>query len=135
MVGPDTLDAALNKVANSDIYTAHMARFVIADLTDVGQRVVRDLRNVLFRHILGQSAAFFSRHAIGRLMSRITNDLFLLSELYHHGPEDFVIYSVKFIGAFLILLQIDAPLAIAVFLFVLVIPILLLNIRRFKREA
>jgi subfamily B ATP-binding cassette protein MsbA len=44
-------------------------------MTDVGQRVVRDLRNVLFRHILGQSAAFFTLHPHGRLMSRITNDV------------------------------------------------------------
>ena len=44
-------------------------------MTDVGQRIVRDLRTQLFRHILGQSAAFFSGQAVGRLMSRITNDV------------------------------------------------------------
>jgi ATP-binding cassette, subfamily B, bacterial MsbA len=44
-------------------------------MTDVGQRVVRDLRNQLFGHILGQSAAFFSRRTTGQLMSRITNDV------------------------------------------------------------
>jgi subfamily B ATP-binding cassette protein MsbA len=44
-------------------------------MTDVGQRVVRDLRDALFRHILGQSAAFFSAHPHGRLMSRLTNDV------------------------------------------------------------
>ena len=44
-------------------------------MTDVGQRVVRDIRDRLFRHILGQSAAFFSVHTSGRLMSRITNDV------------------------------------------------------------
>ncbi len=44
-------------------------------MTDVGQRVVRDIRNQLFRHILGQSAAFFSVNTSGRLMSRITNDV------------------------------------------------------------
>jgi len=44
-------------------------------MTDVGQRIVRDLRTRLFRHILGQSAAFFSGQAVGRLMSRITNDV------------------------------------------------------------
>ena len=44
-------------------------------MTDVGQRVVRDLRNLLFRHILGQSAAFFSQRTSGRLLSRITNDV------------------------------------------------------------
>ena len=44
-------------------------------MTDVGQRVVRDLRNVVFRHILGQSAAFFTTQTTGRLMSRLTNDV------------------------------------------------------------
>ncbi|CAN5662794.1 lipid A export permease/ATP-binding protein MsbA [soil metagenome] len=44
-------------------------------MTDVGQRVVRDLRDRLFRHILDQSAAFFSRRTTGQLMSRITNDV------------------------------------------------------------
>jgi subfamily B ATP-binding cassette protein MsbA len=44
-------------------------------MTDVGQRVVRDVRDQLFRHILDQSAAFFSRRTTGQLMSRITNDV------------------------------------------------------------
>jgi subfamily B ATP-binding cassette protein MsbA len=44
-------------------------------MTDVGQRIVRDIRNRLFHHILGQSAAFFSVNTSGRLMSRITNDV------------------------------------------------------------
>jgi subfamily B ATP-binding cassette protein MsbA len=44
-------------------------------MTDVGQRVVRDVRNVLFRHILGQSAAFFSAQTSGRLLSRLINDV------------------------------------------------------------
>jgi len=44
-------------------------------MTDIGQRVVRDLRDRLFRHILDQSASFFSRKTSGQLMSRITNDV------------------------------------------------------------
>ena len=44
-------------------------------MTDVGQRVVRDVRNALFRHTLDQSAAFFSRRTSGQLVSRITNDV------------------------------------------------------------
>src|SRR5262245_49973276 len=44
-------------------------------MTDVGQRVVRDIRDRLFRHILDQSAAFFARRAHGQLMSRIMNDV------------------------------------------------------------
>jgi ATP-binding cassette, subfamily B, bacterial MsbA len=49
--------------------------FSVFVMTDIGQRVVRDLRNQLFRHILGQSAGFFSRKTTGQLMSRITNDV------------------------------------------------------------
>jgi hypothetical protein len=44
-------------------------------MTDIGQRVMRDLRDRLFRHILDQSATFFSQHTSGQLMSRITNDV------------------------------------------------------------
>lgn len=48
-------------------------------------------------------------------MSRITNDLLLLSELYHHGPEDYIKYMVRFVGAFVILFVINPSLTIAVF--------------------
>lgn len=51
-------------------------------------------------------------------MSRITNDLFALTELYHHGPEDIVISIIKFFGAFLILIQIDWKLTVIVFSFI-----------------
>ena len=44
-------------------------------MTDVGQRVVMDLRNALYRHILGQSAGFFAQRTTGQLMSRINNDV------------------------------------------------------------
>src|SRR5687767_7819730 len=44
-------------------------------MTDVGQRVVRDLRTALFTRTLGQSAAFFARRSTGQLMSRVTNDV------------------------------------------------------------
>ena len=54
---------------------AYLSSYLMAD---VGQRVVHDLRNQLFRHMLGQSAAFFSLQTTGRLMSRITNDVGLL---------------------------------------------------------
>jgi subfamily B ATP-binding cassette protein MsbA len=51
---------------------AYLSTFL---MTDVGQRVVRDLRDRLFRHILDQSAGFFTRHSSGSLMSHITNDV------------------------------------------------------------
>src|SRR5690349_3353230 len=83
----------------------------------MGAMMESDLRSELFEHYQKLSFRFYDEQRTGELMSRITNDLFLLSELYHHGPEDIVIYSIKFIGAFVILLQINVPLTIVVFAF------------------
>jgi ATP-binding cassette subfamily B protein len=82
---------------------------------EVGARMESDMRSELFAHMQTFSFGFYDKEKTGRLMSRITNDLLLLSELYHHGPEDYVKYLVRFIGAFFILFSINAPLTIAVF--------------------
>jgi ATP-binding cassette subfamily B protein len=89
------------------------------------------LRSELFEHYQKLSFGFYDEQRTGELMSRITNDLFWLSELYHHGPEDLVIYSVKWIGAFIILLQINVPLTLVVFLF---LPIMVLYASYFYRR-
>jgi ATP-binding cassette subfamily B protein len=83
----------------------------------MGAMMESDLRSELFEHYQKLSFGFYDEQRTGELMSRITNDLFWLSELYHHGPEDFLIYSIKGIGAFVILLQINAPLTLVVFFF------------------
>ena len=69
------------------------------------------------------SFRFFDVQKTGLLMSRITNDLLSLAEFYHHGPEDYVIYSVKFFGAFIILLNINVRLTLVVFAFLPVMAI------------
>lgn len=84
---------------------------------EVGARMESDLRSELFAHMHTLSFGFYDKEKTGRLMSRITNDLLLLSELYHHGPEDYVKYLVRLIGAFFILFSINAHLTIAVFCF------------------
>ncbi|MFC7442520.1 ABC transporter ATP-binding protein [Laceyella putida] len=84
---------------------------------EVGARMERDMRSELFAHMQKLSLSFYDKEKTGQLMSRITNDLLLLSELYHHGPEDYVKYLARFIGAFVILFFINAPLTIAVFCF------------------
>lgn len=84
---------------------------------EIGARMESDLRAELFEHIQKMSFRFFDQEKTGQLMTRITNDLLLLSELYHHGPEDYSKYFVRFIGAFVILFFINAPLTIAVFVF------------------
>ncbi|NBD27444.1 ABC transporter ATP-binding protein [Paenibacillus glycinis] len=83
----------------------------------VGARMERDLRGELFAHMQQLGFGFYDKEKTGQLMSRITNDLLLVSELYHHGPEDYVKYFVRFAGAFAVLFMINAPLTIAVFCF------------------
>jgi ATP-binding cassette, subfamily B, bacterial len=82
----------------------------------MGAMMESDLRGELFDHYQKLSFRFYDEQRTGQLMSRLTNDLLSLAELYHHGPEDYAIYTVKFIGAFLILLHIDSRLTVAVFL-------------------
>src|SRR5687768_2297171 len=89
----------------------------------MGAMMESDMRSELFDHYQKLSFRFYDNQRTGQLMSRITNDLFSLAELYHHGPEDYLIYSVKFIGAFLILININAPLTLAVFLFLPILAI------------
>ncbi|MFI5177800.1 MAG: ABC transporter ATP-binding protein [Vicinamibacterales bacterium] len=67
-------------------------------MTDVGQRVVRDLRNRLFGHILGQSAAFFSRRSSGQLISRITNDVSQIQQAVSETLADLVRESITVVG-------------------------------------
>src|SRR5688500_3778049 len=81
-------------------------------MTDVGQRVVRDLRNALFRHILGQSAAFFSENTTGRLMSRITNDVGQIQRAVSETIGDLARESIALLGFAAMLFYYDARLAI-----------------------
>jgi Xaa-Pro aminopeptidase len=83
----------------------------------MGAMMESDLRSELFAHYQKLSFGFYDQQKTGQLMSRISNDLLSLAELYHHGPEDLMIYSVRFIGAFAILMHINAQLTVAVFVF------------------
>ncbi len=89
----------------------------------MGAMIESDMRRELFDHYQKLSFRFYDDQRTGQLMSRITNDLFSLAELYHHGPEDYLIYSVKFIGAFIVLFNINAQLTLAVFLFLPVLAV------------
>ena len=89
----------------------------------MGAMMESDMRSELFDHYQKLSFRFYDEQRTGQLMSRITNDLLSLAELYHHGPEDYVIYSVKFIGAFVILININVQLTLAVFFFLPILAI------------
>ena len=84
----------------------------------MGARIERDMRNEIFGHYQKLSFAFYDNQKVGHLLSRITSDLFDISELLHHGPEDLVISIIKFLGAFIILMLVNVRLALAAFLFV-----------------
>ena len=83
----------------------------------MGAMMERDMREELFRHCQRLQVNFFDREKTGVLMSRITNDLLDLSEVCHHGPENIFIYLSTYIGAFVILLRINAKLTLVVFAF------------------
>ena len=84
-------------------------------MTDVGQRVVQDLRNVLFRHILRQSAAFFSSQTTGRLLSRITNDVAQIQNAVSETVGDLMRESLSIVGYAAVLFYTDARLALVCF--------------------
>ena len=75
----------------------------------MGAMMESDLRSELFAYYQKLPYRFYDEQRTGQLMSRLTNDLLLLAELYHHGPEDFMIYLVRFVGAFGILAFINIP--------------------------
>ena len=81
-------------------------------MTDVGQRVVRDVRNLLFRHILGQSAAFFSTQTTGRLMSRITNDVAQVQRAVSETLGDLARESISLLAFVALLFYHDMRLAL-----------------------
>jgi ATP-binding cassette subfamily B protein len=78
----------------------------------MGARMESDMRLDLFNHLQKLSFSFYDNANTGKLMSRITNDLFDISELAHHGPEDLFISIIKIIGAIIIMLTMDIELTL-----------------------
>ena len=81
----------------------------------LGVRMEADIRRDLFSHMQDLSFSFYDKHRTGQLMSRVTGDLFEITELAHHGPEDLFISTVTLVGAFLVMLSIRWELALVVF--------------------
>ena len=82
----------------------------------MGSKMEANMRAEIFAHYQKLSFAFYDDQKVGQLMSRITNDLFEISELLHHGPENIVISLIKIIGAFVILMSISGYLTAAAFI-------------------
>ena len=84
----------------------------------MGAKMEARMRQEIFDHYQKLSFSFYDNQKVGQLLSRVTSDLFDISELLHHGPEDVFISLIKFIGAFAILLAINWKLALLAFLLV-----------------
>ena len=110
---PKQTDLARTIVAILALYLAKGLGAYLSNylMTDVGQRVVRDLRNVLFRHILGQSAAFFSAQTSGRLLSRITNDVGQVQRAVSETLGDLARESISLVAFTALLFHYDPRLA------------------------
>lgn len=81
-----------------------------------GIRVETDMRADLFRHLQSLDFDFYDRNRTGSLMSRLTGDLFEITELAHHGPEDLLISTLTIVGALIMMFTIEWRLALVVFI-------------------
>lgn len=80
----------------------------------MGARMEYGMRNEIFEHYQKLSFTFYDNQKVGQLMSRVTNDLFDITELLHHGPEDILISLIKIVGALVILCRINGALTLTV---------------------
>ncbi len=84
----------------------------------MGARMEYDMREDIFAHLQKLSFSFYDNNKTGQIMSRIVNDLFDITELAHHGPEEIFISLIKIIGSFFILLRINVKLTLITFAFI-----------------
>ena len=96
-----------------------------------GIRVEADIRRDLFRHMQELGFDFYDRNRTGQLMSRLTSDLFEVTELAHHGPEDLFISAVTIVGALIVMFSIQWRLALVVSL---IIPIFMVVVMYRRRQ-
>lgn len=84
----------------------------------MGAKIEYNMRKEIFEHYQKLSFSFYDNQKVGQLMSRITSDLFDITELLHHGPEDVVISIIKFIGTLAILVWVNPVLAAVSFVLI-----------------
>ena len=87
-----------------------------------GNRVEQDMRRDVFDHLEKLPFSFYDTHRTGKIMSRATTDLFEITELAHHGPEDFSIAMLNLLGSFILMLTIRWELAVLV---IIALPIMI----------
>ncbi len=101
----------------------------------MGAHLEADMRKDFFSHLQDLSFSFYSNNKIGQLMSRLSKDLFDVTEFSHHAPEEVLIGIVKFTASFIILLGVNVPLTIFIFLMIPLLGIFVIKIRRELERA
>lgn len=97
----------------------------------MGTKIETDMRHDFFTHLQKLSFSYYDSAKVGNLMSRITNDLFDVTEFSHHCPEEFFIAGIKIIGSFIILCTVNVPLTLIVFS---IIPIMIIVLSLFRKR-
>lgn len=101
----------------------------------LGVRIQGDMRRAMFKHIQKLPYTYFDTHKTGAIMSRLVNDLFEISELAHHGPEDVLTSVISIVGAFIMLATINIYLTLIVFIFIPLLLIFAIKNRKKMNDA
>ena len=97
----------------------------------MGTKIETDMRRDLFSHLQKLSFSYYDNTKVGSLMSRMTNDLFEVTEFAHHCPEEFFIAGIKIICAFILLCTMSVPLTLIIFA---VVPVMIITLMYFRRR-
>ena len=97
----------------------------------MGTRIETDMRRDAYAHLHKLSNTYFNNTKVGQIMGRITNDLFDVTEFSHHCPEEFFIAGIKGIVSFIILMNINIPLTVIIFV---IIPIMILICKKLNAK-
>ena len=112
------------------------SRFFIGNYGHVmGAKIEYDMRAEVFDHMQKLSFSFFDDQKVGQLMTRITTDLFDITELLHHGPENIILSVLKISGALVILLGINPWLCLAAFLVLPIMFVFAFGLNRKMKKA
>ena len=96
----------------------------------MGARIETDMRRDMFDHLMKLSFGYFDNTKVGQIMSRISNDLFDITEFAHHCPEELFICTIKIVGSFVILCGVNVPLTLILFA---LIPLMLFSVIFFRK--
>ncbi|MBQ2932621.1 MAG: ABC transporter ATP-binding protein [Clostridia bacterium] len=109
-----------------------VAQFYMANIGHImGAKLETDMRRDIFDHLQKLPFSYFDNTKVGQIMSRVTSDLFDITEFSHHCPEEFFIAGIKIVGAFIILARINLLFTVSIFL---LLPIMLVSAVVFRKK-